>query len=217
MIGLYRPGTSLLHRMSPGWKLLALIISILATVIFARTPFEVAAVAGVVAALFAVARIPAKVALAQLCPVLWMLLIIGVFQVIITTWQRAVVVCGVLVISVALAALVTLTTRVTDMLDTVTRALGPIRRFGVDPDRIGLLLALAIRCIPLLASIVQEVSQARKARGLQWSMTALATPVLVRALRTADAMGDALVARGVDDDGVDDDGVDDDCETDHDE
>ncbi|OZE33168.1 MULTISPECIES: energy-coupling factor transporter transmembrane protein EcfT [unclassified Rhodococcus (in: high G+C Gram-positive bacteria)] len=205
MIGLYRPGTSLLHRMSPGSKLLALIFAILGTVIFARTPLEVAAVALLVAALFAVARIPAKVALAQLRPVLWMLLIIGVFQVIITTWQRAVVVCGVLVISVALAALVTLTTRVTDMLDTVTRALGPVRRFGVDPDRIGLLLALAIRCIPLLASIVQEVSQARKARGLQWSMTALATPVLVRALRTADAMGDALVARGVDDDGVDDD------------
>ncbi|MDV8076772.1 energy-coupling factor transporter transmembrane protein EcfT [Rhodococcus sp. IEGM 1370] len=209
MIGLYRPGTSLLHRMSPGSKLLALIFAILGTVIFARTPLEVAAVAVLVAALFAVARIPAKVALAQLRPVLWMLLIIGVFQVIITTWQRAVVVCGVLVISVALAALVTLTTRVTDMLDTVTRALGPVRRFGVDPDRIGLLLALAIRCIPLLASIVQEVSQARKARGLQWSMTALATPVLVRALRTADAMGDALVARGVDDDGVDFDGDDD--------
>ncbi|GHP19416.1 cobalt ABC transporter permease [Rhodococcus sp. NKCM2511] len=210
MIGLYRPGDSLLHRMSPGSKLLALTVAILATVIFARTPLEVGVVAVVVAVLFAVARIPAKVALAQLRPVLWMLLIIGVFQVIITTWQRAVVVCGVLIVSVALAALVTLTTRVTDMLDTVTRALGPVRRFGVDPDRIGLLLALAIRCIPLLASIVQEVSQARKARGLQWSMTALATPVLVRALRTADAMGDALVARGVDDDGVDDDGADDD-------
>ncbi|CCQ15293.1 putative uncharacterized protein [Rhodococcus sp. AW25M09] len=204
MIGLYRPGTSLLHRMSPGWKLLALIFAILATVIFARTPLEVGVVALIVVVLFAVARIPVKVALAQLRPVLWMLLIIGVFQVLITTWQRAVVVVGVLVISVALAALVTLTTRVTAMLDTVTRSLGPVRRFGVDPDRIGLLLALAIRCIPLLASIVQEVSQARKARGLQWSMTALATPVLVRALRTADAMGDALVARGVDDDGVDD-------------
>ncbi len=86
------------------------------------------------------------------------------------------------------------------VLDTVTRALGPLRRIGVDPDRIGLMLALAIRCIPILATIVREVSEARKARGLQWSMTALATPVLVRALRTADAMGDALVARGVDDD-----------------
>jgi biotin transport system permease protein len=199
VIGLYRPGNSLLHRLPAGTKLLLLLASIILATIFARTPVHVGAVALVVAGLFVVARIPLKLAAAQLRPVLWMVLIIGVFQVIITDWQRAVVVCGVLVISVALAALVTLTTRVTDMLDTVTRALGPLRRFGVDPDRIGLMLALAIRCIPVLATIVHEVSEARKARGLQWSMTALATPVLVRALRTADAMGDALVARGVDD------------------
>ncbi|EID77504.1 MULTISPECIES: energy-coupling factor transporter transmembrane component T family protein [Rhodococcus] len=200
MIGLYRPGDSLLHRMPAGLKLLLLIASIVMATVFVRTPLEVGVVVLVVGLLFAVASIPWRVAVAQLRPVVWMLLIIAVFQVLITSPARAVVVCGVLLISVALAALVTLTTRVTDMLDTVSRALGPLRRFGVDPDRIGLLLALAIRCIPLLTGIVQEVAQARKARGLQWSMTALATPVLVRALRTADAMGDALVARGVDDD-----------------
>ncbi|CAG7597848.1 MULTISPECIES: energy-coupling factor transporter transmembrane component T family protein [Rhodococcus] len=200
MIGLYRPGDSLLHRMPAGLKLLLLIASIVTATVFVRTPLEVGVVVLAVGLLFAVASIPWRVAVAQLRPVVWMLLIIAVFQVLITSPARAVVVCGVLLISVALAALVTLTTRVTDMLDTVSRALGPLRRFGVDPDRIGLLLALAIRCIPLLTGIVQEVAQARKARGLQWSMTALATPVLVRALRTADAMGDALVARGVDDD-----------------
>ncbi|MDV7351769.1 energy-coupling factor transporter transmembrane protein EcfT [Rhodococcus oxybenzonivorans] len=200
MIGLYRPGDSLLHKMPAGLKLLLLIASIVAATVFVRTPLEVGVVVLVVGLLFAVASIPWRVAVAQLRPVVWMLVIIAIFQVLITSPARAVVVCGVLLISVALAALVTLTTRVTDMLDTVSRALGPLRRFGVDPDRIGLLLALAIRCIPLLTGIVQEVAQARKARGLQWSMTALATPVLVRALRTADAMGDALVARGVDDD-----------------
>ncbi|QCB52328.1 energy-coupling factor transporter transmembrane protein EcfT [Rhodococcus sp. PAMC28707] len=200
MIGLYRPGTSFLHRLPAGVKLLLLITSIVTATVVVRTPIQVGIVAALVAALFFLARIPVKVALAQLRPIIWMLLIIGVFQVIITSPARAVVVCGVLLISVALAALVTLTTRVTDMLDTVTRALGPLRRFGVDPDRIGLMLVLAIRCIPILATIVHEVAEARKARGLQWSMTALVTPVLVRALRTADAMGDALVARGVDDD-----------------
>lgn len=200
MIGLYRPGTSFLHRLPAAVKLLLLITSIVTATVVVRTPIQVGIVAALVAALFLLARIPVKVVLAQLRPIIWMLLIIGIFQVIITSPARAVVVCGVLLISVALAALVTLTTRVTDMLDTVTRALGPLRRFGVDPDRIGLMLALAIRCIPILATIVHEVAEARKARGLQWSMTALVTPVLVRALRTADAMGDALVARGVDDD-----------------
>ena len=59
-------------------------------------------------------------------------------------------VCGSLLLTVAIAALVTLTTRVTEMLDVCQRLLRPLRRFGVDPDRAGLVLALTIRCIPLL-------------------------------------------------------------------
>ncbi|MBF6469342.1 energy-coupling factor transporter transmembrane protein EcfT [Nocardia beijingensis] len=199
MIGLYRPGDSPLHRLPAGVKLVLLLVSIVAATVFVRTPPQVAGAAGAVAGLFAVAGIPWRVALAQLRPLVWMLLLIGVFQVLLTSPARAAVVCGVLVISVALAALFTLTTRVSDMLDAVTRWLRPLRGVGVDPERIGLLLALAIRCVPLLAGIVHDVAEARRARGLQWSMTALVTPVLVRALRTADAMGDALAARGVDD------------------
>ncbi|WP_067464498.1 energy-coupling factor transporter transmembrane component T family protein [Nocardia amamiensis] len=199
MIGVYRPGDSLLHRVPAGPKLVLLLVSIVAVSVFVRSPLQVLIVAVVVAGLFAVARIPWRVVVAQLRPLVWMVALIAVFQVLITSPARAAVVCGVLVISVALAALVTLTTRVTDLLDAVTRGLRPLRRFGVDPERIGLLLALAIRCVPLLAGIVHDVAEARRARGVQWSMTALVTPTLVRALRTADAMGDALAARGADD------------------
>lgn len=200
MIGLYQPGNSLVHRLPAGVKLWLLFASIAAVTAGVREPLAVAIAAAVVAAMFAVAGIGWRVALAQLRPVVWMLAVIAIFQVVLTSPERAVVVCGVLLLSVALAALVTLTTRVGDMLDAVTRALGPLRRFGVDPDRIGLLLALAIRCVPLLTGIVREVAEARRARGLEWSMTALVTPALVRALRTADAMGEALAARGADDD-----------------
>ncbi|MFC6012624.1 energy-coupling factor transporter transmembrane component T family protein [Nocardia lasii] len=200
MIGLYLPGNSLLHRLPAGVKLALLVAAILALTVFVRGPLGVLVAVAVVAGLFALARVSWRVALAQVRPVLWMTAIIGVFQLLTTSPTRALVVCGVLLVSVALAALVTVTTRVTDMLDALTRALGPLRRLGVNPERVSLLLALAIRCIPLLAQIVHEVAEARKARGVSWSATALVTPVLVRALRTADAMGEALAARGVDDD-----------------
>ena len=62
-----------------------------------------------------------------------------------------------------------------------------------------LVLAMTIRCIPLLAGVVAEVTEARRARGLGFSLRALAVPVVIGALRTADAMGEALAARGVDD------------------
>ncbi|MFD5179552.1 energy-coupling factor transporter transmembrane component T family protein [Nocardia sp. NPDC058379] len=200
MIGLYRPGDSPLHRMPAGAKLVLLVVAIVAMTVFVRGLPGVGVLVLVIACLFALARISWRVALAQIRPVLWMTLIIGVFQLLTTSPTRAVVVCAVLLASVALAALVTVTTRVTDLLDALTRALGPLRRVGVDPERVGLLLALAIRCVPLLAQIVHDVAEARRARGVSWSATALVTPVLVRALRTADAMGEALAARGVDDD-----------------
>ncbi|MGW6698769.1 energy-coupling factor transporter transmembrane component T family protein [Nocardia sp. NPDC055049] len=200
MIGLYCPGDSPLHRMPAGVKLALLLVSILAMTVFVRGPLTVLVAAAVVACLFALARVSWRVAFAQVRPVLWMTAIIGVFQLLTTSPARAVVVCGVLLVSVALAALVTVTTRVSAMLDALTRALGPLRRVGVNPERVSLLLALAIRCVPLLAQIVHDVGEARRARGVSWSATALVTPVLVRALRTADAMGEALAARGVDDD-----------------
>jgi len=208
MIGLYRPGTSLLHRLPAGAKLLLLMAAVIAILILVRRPVDVAAALVAVTAAYAVAGFGPRVLLTQLRPLLWMIVVIAAFQVWLTTPARATVVCGVLLATVGAAGLVTLTTRVTAMLDTVGRALGPLRRVGVDPDRVGLLLALTIRLVPVLTDIVRQVSEARKARGLQWSVAALATPVVVRALRTADALGDSLVARGVDD-GDDGDDADD--------
>jgi biotin transport system permease protein len=198
VIGLYQPGTSVLHRITAGWKLLAMLLAIVGIVLL-TAPWQLGVAALAVVAGFALARIPARVAWAQLWPMRWFLLFIAVFQVIFTGWERALMTCGTLLLTVAIAALITLTTRVTAMLDVCQRMLGPLRRFRVDPDRAGLVLALTIRCIPLMVDIVGAASQARKARGAGFSLRALVVPSVVRALRRADAIGDALTARGVDD------------------
>lgn len=197
-IGLYHPGNSVLHRIPAGWKLLGLTLVVIGIVLLAA-PWQLGIAACLLAGGFAVARIPARVVWAQLWPMRWFLLCIAAFQVIFAGSERAVMVVGVLLLTVAAASLVTLTTRVTEMLDVCQRLLGPFRRLGVDPDRVGLLLALTIRCIPLMVDIVRAVSEARKARGAGFSLRAMAAPAVVRALRSADAMGDALIARGVDD------------------
>jgi biotin transport system permease protein len=198
-LGLYHPGRSVLHRLPAGAKLAALVAVLVVLAVAVREPWQLIPASAAVAAGYLVARIPVPLALSQLRPVLWMLLFIGLFQTIFTGWQRALVVCGVLLLSVAVAALVTLTTRVLDMLDAVHRGLTPLRRFGVNTDRVGLVMAMTIRCIPLLSGLVASVTEARRARGLGFSLRALAVPVVIGALRTADAMGEALAARGVDD------------------
>jgi biotin transport system permease protein len=189
----YRPGTSVVHRCPAGVKLLLLTVLLVVTL---RYPVAMLVPS---VALYALARIPWRVAWASVRP-LWILLVVtGVFQVLTLGWTRAVdVVCGLLV-SVALAGLVTLTTRVDAMLDVLMRGMRPLRRVGVDPFRVALLLALTIRCVPMLAGIVTAVREAQVARGAGRNPLALAVPVVVRTLRAADALGEALTARGLDD------------------
>lgn len=197
-LGLYHPGSSLLHRMPAGSKLLTMLVAVVG-VLLLRQWWQLALAAAGVTLLYAAARIPLRIAWSQLRPLRYLIPIVAVLQVLLSGWPAAVRVCATILLTVALAALVTLTTRVTAMLDTVSRALGPLRRLNVDPDRIALLLAMTIRCIPLVSGIVAAASEARKARGLGFSLVALGAPVVVRSLRAADALGEALVARGADD------------------
>ncbi len=201
MIGLYHPGSSWVHRAPAGLKLLLLAAAVLLTVRI-HTPGQVGLALLGLAAVTALATLPAAVLLAQFRPLLWVIPVIAAFQWLFTGWERATASVGILLVNVGLAAVVTLTTRVSAMLDLCRSVLRPLRRFGVDPDRVGLMLALTIRCVPLVAGIVGDVLDARKARGvtgLRNSAIALAAPAVVRALRTADNLGDALRARGVDD------------------
>ena len=197
-IGLHSPGTSVLHRLAAGWKLAGLLVAAVALVAVHQL-WQLALASAVVAGLFWLGRIPGRLVWQQLRPLRWLLAFTLVFQLLVAGWRPALLLGGELVLAVAVAALVTLTTTVTAMLDACRRLLLPLRRVGVDPDRVALVLAMTIRCVPLLVGIVDAVAQARKARGLGFSMLALAAPAVVRALRTADAMGEALVARGVDD------------------
>lgn len=197
--GLYHPGSSILHRLPAGPKLLVTAVVIVVLSLWIRQPWQVLPAAALAVIAYFTARIPLRLTVVQLRPIVWMLAFVGAFQWIVAGWERAVVICGSLFVAVALAALVTLTTRMTDMLDAIVTAARPLRRVGVDPDRVGLVLVMTIRAIPLLGAVVARVTEARKARGLGFSLRALVVPVVVGALMTAEAMGEALAARGVDD------------------
>lgn len=198
MIGLYLAGTSPLHRLPAGWKLVGLVVAAV-VVLRLGSLRAVGLAAAVVLLLAALARVPWREGLRQLRPIGWLAVPLFALQWLTAGPVRAGVVVGQLVVLVALAALVTLTTRVTAMLDAFEYVLRPLRRLGADPERVGLVLALAVRCVPLVAQTYQEARDARRARGLEHSPVALAVPLVIRLLKRADAMGEALAARGVDD------------------
>jgi biotin transport system permease protein len=198
MTGLYLPGTSALHRAPAGLKLL--ILAAATTLLVAlRSPWAVGVCALVVVGGYALARFSVSVLVAQVRPLRWIVLALVPFQWWQGGWRVATVVVGTMLVAVAAAALVTLTTRVIDLLDVVERVAAPLRHIGVRPDRIALLLALTLRTVPVLAATLDDVRDARRARGLERSPRALLVPLVVRTLRHADRLGEALVARGVDD------------------
>lgn len=197
MIGLYSPGTSLIHR-APTLLKLGLLSAFVVTVGLFPDLRILGVAAALVATLFLIARVPVRAFAAQVTPILILLLIAVPIQGLLSGWLIAALMAGRLLIAVALAALFTLTTTVTAVLEAFHTLLHPFRRF-VDADRVGLLVALTIRCIPLVADIVREVIEARTARGTQGSLLSIAVPVVVRSLYAADALGEALIARGLDD------------------
>jgi biotin transport system permease protein len=197
-LGLYVPGTSLLHRTPAGAKLLALVAAGVATVVV-RHGWQVLVALGLVLVGYAAAGLRPAVAARQLRPLLWVLVGTAAVHVVVSGWERAAVVVGVLAALVMLASLVTLTTRTTDLVDAVVLGCRPLRLLGVDPERVGLMIALGLRCVPVVVGLAEEVRDAQRARGLTASPRAFAVPLIVRSLRHADALGEALTARGLDD------------------
>lgn len=194
----YLPGHSALHRIPAGAKLVGLAVVAMLSVLL-RQPWQVGVLLAGVAALYAVAGIPWPAALDQARPIAWFAAGVAVFQLVVSGWERAVVVVGGLVGLVLLAALVSLTTRTTAVVDAVVAGAAPLRRVGVDPERLGLLVALAVRAVPVVADLARGVREAQLARGAATSPTAFVVPIVVRSLRHADQLADALVARGLDD------------------
>jgi biotin transport system permease protein len=199
MLGLYIDRDSALHALAPGVKMLALALSALALI--AVEDWRVlTAVLAAVFGLFAVARLPAREVAAQLRPVLFLALFFFAVHALLVSWQSGLVTVLRFTILVSLAVVITLTTRVSDMVDALGSALRPLRFIGVNPAKISLMISLAIRFVPLLVDLVREIRAAQQARGLERSVTAVAVPLIVKTLRMASVLTDAIEARGYDPD-----------------
>ncbi|MEM8956696.1 MAG: CbiQ family ECF transporter T component [Pseudomonadota bacterium] len=129
--------------------------------------------------------------------VLWpFLLLIAVWHGITGTPRAGAAVALQLLAAVGFANLVTMTSRLDDLTDAVTRAASPLRRLGLKPHRFGLALALVVRFTPLLGmrgSQLAEAWRARAPRRAGWQMLA---PLALAAIDDADHVAEALRARG---------------------
>jgi len=199
ILGQYVPGDTPLHRMPAGIKLLLLFAG---GVVVALLHGWVASVIafGVATALLAWAGAGPRTVARSIRGILIVTGLVGVWQVWQSGWPRAVETVGDLLALALLATVLTVTTRVDDLLDAITRGLRPFRRVGVNPEKVALAFSLTIRTIPLTADLAREAQQAAAARGLERSFRARLVPFVIRAVAHAQATGAALHARGLADD-----------------
>lgn len=197
MIGDYVPGTSVFHRMGAGRKLLSLVAVIILVTVLPRTPLQAGLCVVALLLCLAVARIPVTTAWSQLWPPLPVLAFLAAFQWRASGWQAAAITLLTIYAAIIAAVLVTLTTPVARMMDALDKAFHPLARFGFPAENVSLAVSLTIRLIPLMGATVREVMDARKARGASLSLLAFGTPVVIRAMRRAQGLGEALAARGV--------------------
>ena len=202
-LALYVPRASPVHRTPAGWKLLAL--AGLSVLLFAVPTLPVAggALLGVLVVGLGVAELPVLLLARQARAVLWWLVALFALHVVLTDVLTGTLTVLRLLALVLAAAVVTATTRVTAMVAVIERICGPLRWVGVRPARIGLVIAMALRFIPLVAERADRIREAQAARGGSVrgirGLTTTVVPLLVQVLQLAHTVSEALDARGADD------------------
>lgn len=197
MIGsLYLPGNTWLHRSPAGLKLAVLAVCSTA-LMWVHSPNLLLVACVLVCLSVRWAGASVQQVWQQLSPLLWLLFVLGGLSV----WSHGVLQALEMVLrllTLVLAALVvSMTTPLTQMMQVVAWLLRPFQRLGwVDADKVALGVGLTLRLIPELAVQWQDIREAQLARGLTPSPLTMGVPMLLRTLRRADEIAEAIDARG---------------------
>lgn len=197
MTDLYRPGSSMLHRMPAGAKLLMLAVLALG---LSLLPVSWATAGTCLGLLLVVPMLggqsPRRLLRDLRGLVLLVVFLVGT-QLLFNGVQEAASNTARVVCVLVLAQTLTRTTPVPAMVETVERGLSPLRRLGLRPERVSLAMALAMTSIGQIAAFFDQVRDAQRSRGVRLMPWSWFMPLLVLSLRHADQVGDALQARGI--------------------
>ncbi len=217
------PGTSTIHDLWPGTKLLVVFgVSVLLT--FYPGWVTIGFVAALVLSAVWIARIP-RGAVPSIPRWLWVILALGAFTAALAGGSPVVSIGGLEVglggalnflralalsiVLLGLGAMVSWTTNVADIGPAMATLGRPFRLLRIPVDEWAVALALALRAFPMLIDEFQvlyaarrlrpkQILRSRKARRRQHAreLIDLLAAAVVVTLRRADEMGDAITARG---------------------
>jgi len=220
--GQYFPGNSVLHRLDPRVKIILTVIYITG-VFLAQNIFAFGLIVAGTALLIAISRIPLKLILRGMKPLLLIIVFTAVINVFWTKGETPLVqfyfiniyfegIMFALLMIVRITALLcgtsvvlTYTTSPIALTDGLERLLSPLKKIRVPVHEFAMMMTIALRFIPTLIEETDKIMNAQKARGADFSTGSLAQrakalipvliPLFVSAFRRADELAVAMECR----------------------
>ncbi|MDR0296929.1 MAG: energy-coupling factor transporter transmembrane protein EcfT [Rickettsia sp.] len=190
----YYQYNSPIHRLSPKIKLYSLII--FSSLLFLISNLFLLTTSLLFTfLLYFIAKVPLQKLLIQLRPIAVILLIIVLLHIFTANWIVGIQVVIRFSTLVLFASLITLTTRISEMIDSLNEILVLLSYVGVNHKKVSLSLSLAIRFIPMIVSIFQEITIAQRTRGLERNFIAILIPVIIKVLKTTENIAEAIESR----------------------
>lgn len=210
-LGQYFPGDSVVHRLDPRTKFVAILLT-MSAVLFSRSFVFYFVWIGLVGGGIRLSRLPFSYVVSNVRPFVWLILLTFVFHAFSLHPLRLTaegVVDGALfalrlAMLILVASLLTLTTSPIDLTDGLERLLGPLRRVRVPVHELAMMMVIALRFIPLLIEEADRLRKAQISRGASFeggwirkakSLIPLLVPLFLSAFRKADQLALAMEAR----------------------
>lgn len=222
ILGRYIPGNSIIHRLDPRSKLVAMILLIIIA-FWANNPITNLILFIATGIFVALSEVPLSFFIKGLRSMFFLIAFTTLFQLFfisggqvlfemgfikITSYgieQAGIIFCR-FVLIIFFSTLLTLTTMPLSLATAVESLLGPLKRFKVPVHEIGLMLSMSLRFVPTLMDDTIRIMNAQKARGVDFgegnviqkvkAMIPILIPLFATSLKRADSLATAMEARG---------------------
>ena len=206
-LGQYFPGNSLVHKLDPRTKLIAVVIYIVA--LFLAKWFVTYAIMFCLLALsIAVSKVPVRSILRGMNPVLFIAIFTAILNlfytpgthVLVKIWVLTITMEGVfqaffmvvrIMMLIAGTFLLTYTTSPILLTDGLESLMNPLKKIRVPVHELSMMMSIALRFIPTLIEETDKIMSAQRAKAL----IPLLVPLFISAFRRADELAVAMECR----------------------
>lgn len=219
-IGQYYPADSIIHKLDPRVKLLAVVFYVISLFTF-QGVWGFVLVTLALIAMIKLSKVPFRFMVKGLKAIVIILLITAMFnlfltpgEILVKVWKLTITKEGLksaifmairLIYLILGTSTLTLTTTPNQLTDGMEKALRPLNKIHVPVHEVAMMMSIALRFIPILVEETDKIMKAQIARGADFesgnllkkakAMVPLLVPLFISAFRRANDLAMAMEAR----------------------